>query len=95
MEKKLIKDEKLEAYNEELQKAVDKGYMVELDKADLIDYEGPVSYVTHFPVYKPGSKSTPVRAVTNTSLVNRTYNLSPNDCMATPPNALSNLLQVF
>ena len=95
VEKKLIREEKLEAYNEELRKAIEKGFLVELGEDDLVHYEGPVSYVSHFPVYNPSSKSTPVRVVTNTSLVNRTCNLSPNDCMATPPNALSNLLQVF
>ena len=95
VEKKLISEDKMNEYNEELRKAVEKGYLVKLEKEDLDKYKGPVSYVTHFPVYNPKLKSTPVRVVTNTSLVNRNCNLSPNQCMATPPNALTSLLQVF
>ncbi len=58
----------MEFYNKELEKAISLGYLVELDEHKLESYQGPVSYVSHFPVYKPDSKSTPVRVVTNTSL---------------------------
>ena len=95
VEKKLKKDNNLDIYNKALKRAIDKGYIVKLGKSDIQEYSGPVSYVTHFPVYKPGSKSTPVRVVTNTSLKNRNCGLSPNECMAVPPKALSNLLQVL
>ena len=94
VEKKLLKQGELSAYNAELQKNIDKGYLVKLGEEDLLKYMGPVSYVSHHPVYK-ASKTTPIRPVTNTSLKNKTCDLSPNDCMGEPPNALSSLLNVF
>ena len=95
VEKKLLKQGELELYNKELEKAISLGYLVELDEQELESYQGLVSYVSHFPVYKPHSKSTSVRVVTNTSLKNRNCGLSPNQCMGTPPNTLSSLLKVL
>ena len=95
VEKKLLKQGELELYNKELEKAISLGYLVELGAQELESYQGPVSYVSHFPVYKPDSKSTPVRVVTNTSLKNRNCGLSPIQCVGTPPNALSSLLKVL
>ena len=74
VEKKLIKQNELEAYNAEIKKKIDKGYLVKLEKDDLQDYKGPISYVSHHPVYKD-SKTTPVRPVTNTSLKNNRYGI--------------------
>ena len=95
VEKKLIKNGELKQYNQELHKALEKGYLVELGPEDLVEYSGPVCYVSHFPVYKPDSQSTPIRVVSNTSLKNVNCGLSPNQCMAMPPNALSSLLSVL
>ena len=58
-------------------------------------YDGPVSYVTHLPVFKPDSTTTPLRIVTNTSFVNEHAKLSPNICMQEGPNALASLLEVL
>ena len=51
VERKLTKQGDLQAYNDEIQKNIDKGYLVKLGKEDLEDYEGPIYYVSHHPVY--------------------------------------------
>ena len=94
VERKLIKQDELDSYNAEIKKNIENGYLVKLGAEDLENYKGPISYVSHHPVYK-ASKTTPIRPVTNTSLKNNTCGISPNDCMGKPPNALSNLLNVF
>ena len=96
IEKKLLKDPiMMEAYNLELQKFVDRGALVKLTQKELEDYDGPVSYVSHFAVMKPDSTTTPLRIVTNTSLRNSRSGVSPNECMEEGPNALSSLLEVL
>ena len=85
----------LEAYNAEVQKCIDKGYISEMMPEQIeADKHKPMSYISHHPVYKE-SLSTPVRMVTNSSLKNKTCGFSPNQCMGKPPNALSSLLTVF
>ena len=96
VERRLLKDQRmLEAYNLELKKFIDRGALVRLTQEELDSYSGPISYVTHHSVLKPGSVSTPLRIVTNTSLKNVTAGLSPNECMQEGPNALSSLLEVL
>ena len=96
VEKKLLRDKDLlAAYNSELQKFIDRGAIVRLSQEEIDNYGGPVSYVSHHAVFKPGSTSTPLRIVTNTSLKNRNAGLSPNECMMEGPNALSSLLEVI
>ena len=94
VEKKLLKENDLELYNEELRKVIEKGHLSKMSKEELETYNGPISYVSHHPVYKD-SKTTPVRLATNSSLKNKTCGFSPNECMGSPPNALSSLLKVF
>ena len=95
IEKRVIKSGNLDSYNKELNKAIEAGSVVRLSKEDINQYTGPVSYCTHFPVFKPGSTSTPLRIVFNGALKNRHCNLSPNDCMHKGPNALNSLLEVL
>ena len=94
IEKKLIKDNELDLYNEEVKKVVEKEHLRKMSPDEIARYTGPVSYVSHFPVYKD-SKTTPIRLATNTSLKNKSCGLSPNECMGDPPNALSSLITVF
>ena len=95
VERKLLKDETMKrAYNDELQKFIDRGAIVRLTQEEIDGYKGPVSYVSHHAVFKPGSLTTPLRIVTNSSLKNRHADLSPNQCMEEGPNALSSLLEV-
>ena len=90
IEKKLKKNpDELNQYNAELKKAIDRGYVKKLNDEDLLDWKGPVSYISHHPVYKSESKSTPLRIVCNSSLKNKTCGLSLNECMPKPPNELA------
>ena len=53
------------------------------------EYKGPVNYVNHMPVYKPGSTSSPARMVVNSSLQ---YNgKSFNDILMKGPNCLQDI----
>ena len=90
----MIRDGEIELYNNELRKVVDKGHLAKLSDEEIENHDGPMSYISHHPVYKE-SKSTPIRIVTNTSLKNKTSGLSPNTCMGKPPNAVLSLLGVF
>ena len=85
----------LDAYNSELRKAMERGAIVELSQEEMDNYSGPVSYVVHHGVHKPGSATTPLRVVTNTSFKNVHAKVSPNECMQEGPNALSSLLEVL
>ena len=91
----MLRDGTLDFYNSELQKFIDRGALRKLSQDEIESYGGPVSYVTHHGVAKPGSATTPLRIVTNSSLRNRNANLSPNQCMQEGPNALSSLLEVL
>ena len=66
-----------------------------LSQSELDSYTGPINYITHYAVLKPGSLSTPVRLVSNSSFRNGNTNL--NDLMVKGPNTLvdlySNLLK--
>ena len=95
IEKKLLKNGELDAYNKEVQRLIDKEYIAEMtprDKERVKDL--PTSYITHHPIYKL-SMSTPICLVTNSNLKNKICGLSPNQCRGKPPNALSSLLEVF
>ena len=96
VERRLLRDPLLmSAYNEEFMKFVNRGAISRITQQEMDSYQGPVSYVTHLPVLKPDSTTTPLRIVTNTSFVNQNAKLSPNNCMDEGPNALSPLLEVL
>ena len=98
LEDRLSKNGEMKFYNEELKKFWDRGAIVNLSREEIESYEatgGPVNYVSHHGVHNPGSATTPLRVVTNSSLKNKNANLSPNDCMQKGPNALSSLLEVI
>jgi len=96
VERRLCRDPKLlKAYNDEFRKFVERNAISLMTQDEMDNYSGPVSYVTHLPVFKPESTTTPLRVVTNTSFVNANAKLSPNGCMQEGPNALANLLEVL
>ena len=95
VERRLLRDGNLDFYNSELQKFIDRGALSKLSQEEMDAYQGPVSYVTHHGVAKPGSTTTPLRIVTNSSLKNRNAGLSPNDCMQEGPNSLGSLLEML
>ena len=63
-----------------------------LSEEEISAYEGPVSYVSHHPVYKE-SKTTPVRVVFNSSQTYKGYSL--NSSIDLGPDIMSNLQAVL
>ena len=59
------------------------------------EWDGPVHYLTHFPVIKPSSVTTKVRIVANSKMKNRHTGLSLNDVVEPGPNSLTPLLDVL
>ena len=96
IERRLIRDKAhLEAYNSEFKKFIDRGAISRIIQQEMDEYSEPISYVTHLPVHKPESATTTLRIVTNTSFINETVKLSPNNCMLEGPNALNSLLEIL
>ena len=95
IESQIIRKGQLEKYNEQLEDAVKRGLIVKLSQQDLESWDGLVNYITHHAVLKPGSTTTPVRVVSNSSLDNNWSGVSYNDCLAKGPNSLTPLLEVL
>ena len=68
---------------------LDRGVVTEISQEENGAYTGPVNYITHHEVYKPGSLLTPVRLVSNSSFTNGSTNL--NDITVKGPNTLSDI----
>ena len=79
-------------YNEQFDDCIKRGVFREIDEEEQRKYEGPVFYVTHNPVYKEGSSSTPMRLVINSSLKYKGRSL--NDVLVKGPNVLNDILGV-
>ena len=78
-----------EQYNAEFNDFVERGVIELISEDEMKEYKGPVNYVNHMPVYKPGSTSSPVRMVVNSSLQ---YNgKSFNDILMKGPNCLQDI----
>ena len=86
VESKLLKAGRLEEYNAEMQKQIDRGVAVPRDETELQAYEGPLNYVAHFAVFNPESPSTKLRIVSHSALKNVHTGLSVNDCMLEGPD---------
>ena len=83
-----------EEYDLEMSKALATGAVVELTPQDMIDWKGPVHYITHFPVKKESSASTKVRIVSNSAMPNSRTGKSFNDLLRPVPNALNEIYDV-
>ena len=95
IERRLIKTNQLEQYNEEMEKAIQAGTVRELTDSETKLWKGPVNYNTVFPVFNKESQSTKVRIVLNSALPNVKSGLSLNDCMWAGPNALAMMIDVL
>ena len=92
-EKRLSKDKRAaEKYNEQFDDFLKRGIFKEITKEDERNYDGPIFYITHHEVFKPGSSSTPVRLVINSSL--KYNNISLNDILMKGPNSLNDLFGI-
>ena len=67
-EKKLIKADLLDFFNNEFDKMIDNGAVVEIPEEEQEEWDGPVHYVPIQHVVREDSSSTPMRIVTNSSL---------------------------
>merc|ERR1712240_322857 len=63
----------------------------EISAKERAAYSGPVSFITHHEVYKPGSISTPICLVSNSSFKNGKTNL--NDICVKVPNTLADIFE--
>ena len=63
-------------YQEQIQQMIDRGVARKLTKSELEAYDEPIHYVSQHEVVRPDSKSTPVRAVFNTSVRYRSHTLN-------------------
>lgn len=85
IEKRLIRDQLMDDYDTEMQKALKAGSVVKLSEEELKTWAGPVHYLCHFPVLKPGSVTTKVRIVANSKMKNNNTVLSLNDVVEQDP----------
>ena len=88
LEKKLMKLGRLEAFNQEFNKMLLNGSLVELSPEELKMWDGAVHYVSLQDVVNEDSNTTPLRIVTNSSLSDR-KGLSLNSILMKGPNTLS------
>jgi hypothetical protein len=91
-EARLKKKGILDKYNEELYKYITSGILVPISEQEMLEYQGPVNYISHHAVEKP-SPTTPFRIVTNSSLKNSVRSL--NDCLPRGPNSLNSMFDIM
>lgn len=90
-----MKKKQLDKYNVQLQDAQQRRLIIELSQEEVERWDGAINYITHHAVPKPGSTTTPLRVVSNSSLDNNWSGVSYNDCLAKGPNALMPLIEVL
>ena len=90
-EQRLTKTGHLAKYNQEFQKYLDRGAAVKMSKEEILNWKGPVNYISHHGVISD-SVTTPLRIVTNSSLKNGVRSL--NECLARGPNSLNSMLDI-
>ena len=76
---------------EQFKDMVSRKVVSEISDKDKAAYIGPVNYITHHEVYKPGSLSTPICLVSNSSFKNGNTNL--NDICVKGPNTLADIFE--
>ena len=62
-ERRQIKNKTHSQYTEQFMDMLNRGVVSEISQSEVSAYSGPINYITHHEVYKPGSLSTPVRLV--------------------------------
>ena len=79
------------SYVAEMMKSIQEEKVRLLTPQEMIEWHGPVHYITTFAVVKPESVSTKTRVVANSAMRNARARLSLNECMWPGPNALCDL----
>jgi len=85
--------EHAKVYKEQILDMVNRGVPRKLTKAELINYKGPIHYISHHKVLKPDSRFTPVRIVFNSSAKYMGHVL--NEYWAKGLDLLNNILGVL
>ena len=92
LEKRLKRDGMLDDYNRCMKEFLTKPCMREISREECAAWGGPINYISQNPVLKPGSLSTPLRIVSNSSLNN---NHSYNSILAKGPNSIKPLFSIL
>jgi hypothetical protein len=94
LERRLVRNKQLEAYNTEMRAFVERGVFKELSQEEMGAWAGPVNYISHLGVHKDGA-TTKLRIVANSSLNNNNLGVSYNDLQAKGPNSLVALIDAI
>ena len=91
LEKRLAKVGLTDDPNEVFHKMITNGALEELSYVELSMWNGAIHYLPIQAVIKPESVTTPIRLVTNSSLVDPATGLSLNGILATGPDYLNDM----
>ena len=80
-------------YVDQFKDMVSRKVVSEISDTEKAAYIGPINYITHHEVNKPGSISTPIHLVSNSSFRNGNTNL--NDICVKGPNTLADILKTL
>ena len=94
-EKRLAKLGKTDEANEVFYKMVAMGALEEIGAAELKMWQGPVHYLPVQAVLKDSSVTTPLRLVTNSSLVDPETELSLNSILVCGPCCLNDMWEML
>ena len=95
LERKLVERGEIEPYNQEIQGYLDRNVIREVSRREMEEWDGAHNYISHHGVVKPGSVTTKLRVVSNSSLSNNNSGFSYNMCLPKGPNSLVPLLQAI
>ena len=95
LERRLEKKGLTAGANEVFHKMISNGALVEISQAMLDMWDGPEHYLPIQAVVSEKSVTTPIRLVTNSSLIDPSTGLSLNAILAKGPKALNDIWEVF
>ena len=81
--------------NKVFEKMLTSGALIEIPQTELDMWSGPVHYLPIQAVVSEKSATTPIRLVTNSSLIDPSTGLSLNAILAKGPKALNDIWEVF
>ena len=81
------------AYNKQMNEMCEMGFARKLTEDERTSYQGPVHYISHHEIVRPGNRSTPIRIVFNSSSSYQGHVL--NDYWMKGPDLLNDLFGVI
>jgi hypothetical protein len=96
MEARLLKNKRLEEFNQQFQDNVDRGVVKPIPKEEADQYKGAVNYISMVEAFKTGPHATtPLRICMNSSMKQpKPSGVSLNDCLLKGSPALADLYMV-